>query len=622
MAILLYIGFFSLLCLWKYGMFGYDGLDLAIFNNVFWHTARGQLFMQSIHPHSYLGDHAGFGLLALVPFYWLWSGPKILLILQTIALGVAAWPLYLLAKRRFVGQPSVWSLTPLFIALAWLLNPLVHNINLYEFHLLPFALVPLLFMLLAYEDGRKWRFLLFAAAAMLFREDVSFVVAAVGVLAMLEKKSWWWRIMPILFGAVWFLAATKLVALLAPSGNYKFLVYYSWLTEVPNVGAVFSHLLSAGNLEMLIGFGLPLIFLPYVSPKRLVLAAGPLTQILLGAPGGSAIVLQTHYATLFLPALFAATIFALKDSKDGKLGKRNGIFNSPAMLGALLLTSIYGALTLGPLAHLSASAHQRLDALDAQQIVWAVPDDAAVAASYNLLPHLSSRGNVFSAHYVFLGVEQFATGPYELPTDIPVLLAFDSRDLTTYRAQFLRTAWTKPHYETGRERLAMLAGPTRARGGYFTLYGPPSSSYAIQPVFDKPPTPFGFPKQFSDGTTIDARQFHIDNNRLQVNLTLTLGVKPNTAKTLTFSLNTTHDSIFEVSLPLINELQQGIAPGSTYEYNADILLPSLETGTYDLDVLLSEEHNLQTLDKLGSTTLETINRQEYGHLLIGDVYLK
>ncbi|MFH2074405.1 MAG: DUF2079 domain-containing protein, partial [Pseudomonadota bacterium] len=109
----LYFVTFSAVCLWKYGLFAYDGLDLAIYNQVFWNTLHAQPFGLTIHPHSYLGDHAEFGLLTLVPLYALRPDPRTLLILQTAALAVTAWPVWRLAKGRLTkksGAAQIWPL--------------------------------------------------------------------------------------------------------------------------------------------------------------------------------------------------------------------------------------------------------------------------------------------------------------------------------------------------------------------------------------------------------------------------------------------------------------------------------------------------------------------------------
>jgi uncharacterized membrane protein len=611
LAILLYIVTFSSVCLWKYSIFAYDGLDLAIFNNVFWQTAHGQLFALSIHPHSFLGDHAGFGLMFLLPFYVVFPDPRTLLVLQTITLACTAWPIYLLARayqKKFLSNEDKKNenATPLVIALAWLLNPLVHNINLFEFHLLPFALVPLFFMILAYENNRRGHFIFFALLAMLFREDVPLVVAAIGLLATLEKKSWWWRLTPIALGGAWFLMATRVIAHFAPNSSYKFSIYYSWIFEKPN--DLLSHLFTLGNLEMLLGFGLPLLFLPYLAPKKLILLLGPLLQILLSAPGGSSVVLQTHYSVLFLPGLFAATITSVK-----KIDQQ--VIRKSAMSAILLLAAFYGALTLGPLpaaAEKITSKNNQVDTRAAKEMIKNIPADMPVVASYRLLPHLSSRKQIFSAHYVFLGIEQFGTGPYTLPPNESMYLVFDDRDLMTYRAQFLQIGWAQPHYDGGRERLAAIANNVLLRRGHFTIYDSKQSTSFAPPSLGEESTKSIGLYRFADDTIVHAARSSFQNDRLSVTLDLTLGSEPLADKILIFvPKQKKSDPAVEIFFPLINDLQQVATPGARYIHSVELPASQITDNT-KIEVELRAIKSKLVLDDLNSTALDVITEITLG----------
>ena len=284
---------------------------------------HGHLFTQTLHPHLSLGDHAELIMPLLYPVYAIWHDPRMLLVMQQAVLSVTAWPVYLLARRRFEasGVTGDWlKVGPLLLAIAWLLYPSVQHLGLFEFHILPFAL-PLIFMaLLEYDRGRLKPFLIWSILALLVREDVSMVVFTIGVLAWIEKKPKIWRWLPMALGAGWFLAAMALIGHFAPAGGYKFMVYYSWLGETPWQAVlglighpllVLRHVLTVANLEMVLGFLMPLLFLPLLTPRFLVLAILPFLQIVLGAPSGGELVLNTHYATLFLPAIFLSATVGL-----------------------------------------------------------------------------------------------------------------------------------------------------------------------------------------------------------------------------------------------------------------------------------------------------------------------
>lgn len=483
-GIVVFIALITVLTAVKYAYFGYDALDLAIFNQVFWNTIHGRSFTQSIHPHLSLGDHAELAILPLSLPYALIPGPRTLLALQAAALAVAAWPLFLIAKARFEKVPgTVARLVPLGVALLWLANPLVWNVAFFEFHILPFAIAPLLFAMLAYERGRKASFVAWTLLALLCREDVALFVAFIGILAFVEKRERWWRVTPIVLGGAWFIAMMRLIGLFAVDGGYKFAVYYAWLGKTPvemvmnaflHPVRVLAHLVTLPNAEMFIGFFMSLAFIPLLRPRRLLLAAAVLAQIVLGGTGGGELILQTHYVSLFLPAIFLAFIDALPHA-PAAFRKILPLDRRESVVGVALLIALgtaFCAATIGPLPgalKLAFAPGERAGyAALAEEAVSSVPADAPVAASYALLPRLSSRERLYSLHYVFLGITQFAAAPYPVPADLRYAV-LDLNDLTTYRWTFPTTSWTASRYAGGNARLlAALGTPVRYRGQFVT----------------------------------------------------------------------------------------------------------------------------------------------------------
>ncbi|MCX6784345.1 MAG: DUF2079 domain-containing protein [Candidatus Komeilibacteria bacterium] len=215
-GIFVYWLIFITISLWKYFHFGYNGLDLAIFNQVLFNSSHGNLYYFTIHPQSYLGDHFNLWLAPLSLLYSLWRQPQFLLIWQTIILGATAWPIFKLAKK-FVS-PELACL----IGWTWLLNPLVQNTNVFEFHELPLAIFLFAWLTIFWLENRSGPFYSLALLSVMVREDVALAVMMFGLLAIIERrKIIWWLILPLGFG--WFLAATKLISLLNPLGHYKFL---------------------------------------------------------------------------------------------------------------------------------------------------------------------------------------------------------------------------------------------------------------------------------------------------------------------------------------------------------------------------------------------------------------
>jgi uncharacterized membrane protein len=514
----------------KYRLFGYNALDLAIFNQVFWLTAHGVPFGLTIHPPSFLGDHAGLVILLLTPLYWLWQDPRALLVMQAVALAAPAPLLYVFIRRRAAALQvdAAWaSRAAALLAAAWLASPLVHNIGLFEFHLLPFALAPLFAAALAFEAKNRRLWILAAALALIVREDIGLIVMMFSLLAWLEGRSLWWRLVPFLTGAGWFLAASTVIRLMNPAGAYKYAVYYEWLGPTPFHAAlavftrplaVLGHLLTLANLEMLIALLMPLAFLPALGGRRGLrywwLALVPLAQILLGAPGGSAAVTQMHYAAFFLPALFLSAAEAALQLPERAWFRRAAALamtGPRAFLAAVVVVTLaYAVVVQGPWLGVAQKAADRTTwehASAARAAVAAVADDAAVAASYSLLPALSGRANVYALHYLYLGVQQFGVSEYPAPDEL-AYLAVEQDDLLAYEAQFPQTAWAATHHPEGRDRLRLLLGDAIYNDGAFTVYErrrtlPPSW---VEGAGDQNPILFAAEQHYGDERLdIDAR---------------------------------------------------------------------------------------------------------------------
>ncbi len=449
----------------KYAAFGYNSFDLAYFSQTLWWFGEWRGWFQTMHPHLTLGDHAELVLAGLAPIFAFLPDPRTLIVLQAAALMAPVWPLYRLAR----GRAGEGSLIPLLVGVTYLLYPSVHGAALFEFHALTFALFPLFMALWAYVERRKMGFLVWCLLAMLAREDVALVVMGFGGLAVVEMglgaekresgkaEKWWWVGVPMMVGATYFLLVMKLVSFFAPVGGYKFAVYYSWLKSA-SLGTLVGHLLTMKNLEMVLAFLMPVLGLVLVAPAGLVLAGAPLAQMLLSAPGGSTVVSGTYYATLFLPGIFYATVLGAVKVRDWfkvwKWGVRGGETALMTWLAVIGLGYCFVMLSPIPKA-VMFSRLERPEVADFKKAVSLIDDEDSVVASFRLQPHLARRRELYSLHYAFIGVTQFAEQNYDVPDEVD-LVVFDLDELETLRAQFTHIGWARPYYDDSFKRLAKL----------------------------------------------------------------------------------------------------------------------------------------------------------------------
>jgi len=449
----------------KYNSFGYDAIDLGIYNQVMYNSSHGNLFGLSIHPHSYLGDHFELFLLALLPFYFLLQSPLTLLALQVVVVLLSAIPLYYIARRLLT---PFWSLV---IAYAFLFNPFILNAIFFEFHLLPFAMFFLLTAFYFYQNKKFIPFVISVLAALTVREDVALVTVLFGLLAIIDKRALRWILFPVIASGVWFVGTLQLTGYFSGYQSYKFLSFYSWLggasgeiitNVVTKPWLVLQKFFTFNNLFLAIGlvlplFGLPLLRLKYLTPTILIVIQLFLTGV------SSTVVLQTHYASLLLPFIFIATVYAVSKIITKETSERRiirFIQNQKPLFGLILGAAIiYAFVTFSPLigsiSHLWTKSDNQAFVEAQRSSLELIGQDDAVISSFSTLPQLSSREHIYSFHYAFIGKKQFSDELYEISTPID-WLAIDFSDFITYQIQAGNISSYRTQYDTGAARINTL----------------------------------------------------------------------------------------------------------------------------------------------------------------------
>jgi uncharacterized membrane protein len=180
---------YSTLSLLRYESYHSFGFDLGLFDQVFWNTTQGRPFESTMSqalpiPHSLLGDHFSPVFLLLMPFYLAFPHPETLLVIQTLALALGAWPVYLLARLKLSpGYALLWVLAYfLFVPLAY--------INLDDFHEVALSVAPLGFALYFLERGHRGLFVLSLLFAFLVKEEVPLIGIGFGAYVLLGKRDW------------------------------------------------------------------------------------------------------------------------------------------------------------------------------------------------------------------------------------------------------------------------------------------------------------------------------------------------------------------------------------------------------------------------------------------------
>ncbi len=453
-AILLYIITFGTLAARQHLAFQTGALDLGNYDQAMWNAAHGRGLTMSTQPDistHRMGHHVEPILYLLVPLYWLWPNPLTLLWVQTIALGLAAWPLFLLSTRRL---NSYWLALP--IALAYLLLPATQAVNLFDFHAVAFS--PLFMLWALYfveiwktrgqgdkgtrrqgdrETGRQGEkpftihyslftihySLLFFVLAMATKEDVSLTVMMVGLYLAFWQRRWRVGLGIFALATLWAAVAWGVVIPAFRTGGEQsvFVAYYGDLGASPLEIAlspltkpllVWQKLTRPESLAALGMLTLPFAFINLIGLPVFLLAAPSLAITLLSDNPLQQQLETWHYAAPVLPfvALAAADGLARVSRWAGRWGRggvgewrsegekeRNLPYTHtpllPYALTLLLLAPLGYHYLRGysplskPFQNPQVTAHHVLGG----EIAVSIPPEAKVMAQAELVPHLSQR---------------------------------------------------------------------------------------------------------------------------------------------------------------------------------------------------------------------------------------
>ena len=341
-----YVAFFSVVSFLKFDSFSYRDYDLAFFDQIVWNILHGSLF-SSILGIVFLGNHVQLIWFLVAPLYWVFSHPMTLLFLQSFALGLAACPLYFLAKKTLGPRWGV------LIGAIYLTYPAVAYLNLFEFH--PAAFLPLfLFSTIYYfHTQRYWSFLLFLLLAVSCQENIALAALGMGFYAFCRRRSFRWVVLPIVFAVVYLWFCLRVVIPNFNEDTSQFLALYKHLGNTPSEVilnffkqpvSVFRFMLSEPRLFYLISLFGPLAFIPLLSPLPL-LAALPLFAQHLLSSRASQFMIQYHYTAELIPFIFVSFVFGIKTMLKVKLLYRyRGV-----LVTAILVCFLAFSYFLGPL---------------------------------------------------------------------------------------------------------------------------------------------------------------------------------------------------------------------------------------------------------------------------------
>ncbi len=430
-AAVTYTVILSWLCTLKYLSFGYDDFDLAIDAQSTWNICHGSL-ESSIHRIPFLGNHMRLILFPLAPLYAIFKTPLFFLYLQSMALGLAAWGIFLVARKQI---SEGWAL---HFVIAFLVYPPLIHMNLYEFHPIAFVVPLFIFMLHFYLNERFGLYCVFLVVALLCQENVSLIAVMMGILALMNRRAKRWVVTPLLLGLFYFSIAVLVIMPRLSGGTIQlYNIYGEMGGSMPEIMEnMIMHpikalgiMLEPDKLNFLILLFAPICFLSCLAPGLLLPLLPILAQRLLSIRPSESTIMH-HYQAEFIPFLFVAAI----------IGARRILKYRPEFTARLLAIILVAfPLTAFLTCHVLSATVEivrtgfRHDPLIARKtyVVRNIEDDAAVLASFEFQPQLANRQHLYSLHHLYTGHYTLSTVPYPTPVKLDYLV-LDTMDRLTF----------------------------------------------------------------------------------------------------------------------------------------------------------------------------------------------
>ncbi len=410
----------------RYYTFQTNAFDLGIFNQAFATTLQGRLFYETpdlrvIATGNFLAVHFNLLMFLLLPLYALAPTPQALVVMQTFFLGLGAVPVWLISNR-VVGDKRF----ALLMVSAFLFNPAVLSLAIYDFHLeafLPFFLGMVVYAYLASRWRLYFLFLALAlitvdyAAVLAFMISIFHLARALRVGHSQRPKLRWF---PLTFDVNRSQVAVLLFTLgIAPLAFYGTLVGATYALGIPVVPTALLNGFTqaptgpAVNSPFWWGFWLVLfgsvLFMPFLEPRSLLIVLPWFVISLLSVPVTFVIIGYQYGGAFVAPYLVWGVVFTGR-----KLLRWRPI---RLLLPAILVVSVL-LCPLNPMTQQQfpgiaynqgfpvPTSHTGI----VTQAIALIPPDASVLTQNNLFPQVSSRPNA----YVYLPSNQ---------TDVEFVLA-------------------------------------------------------------------------------------------------------------------------------------------------------------------------------------------------------
>lgn len=374
----------------------YTFINVAEFENWYWHATHGRLFFTTLpkpSPHLYVTP------LALAPIYALLPSPQTILVGRAAWIALGALPVWTLARLELDDRKAA-----LGFAVWYLANALIVGVQTdHYFNPEGFAIPAILSAVWAWRAERPRVFVLFVALIALTKEDLALTAAAMGLLAVM--KPGWRRLgagVAAASIAYFALAVSWWVPELAGTEHYVPTAaggYTPWGEGLDGIlagmiarpGMVLRETLTLADGRYVLVILVSAAFLPLAAPGIFVAAAPSMAINLLSFDQAQVDPFSLYNAA---PAAFSVAAAIVGTATVRRRLEARG--NAPRGFYGFVITLLIALSSLFLVAH-PGPANRLPDRHRAEclRTLALIPPGASVAATQNFLPHLAGRAEVY-----------------------------------------------------------------------------------------------------------------------------------------------------------------------------------------------------------------------------------
>ncbi|QQR64153.1 DUF2079 domain-containing protein [Candidatus Roizmanbacteria bacterium] len=418
-----YIIFFSTFSVLRYRNMYANYFDLGIMHHVVYNSYKALQtgdfgrFLEHTDPTGPTqlirsAVHNDIILALFAPLYFLYPSPEVLLVTQSVVLGLGALAVYGIGMHvlKKITHPELYSL---IFAVSYLFYVPLQLANRFDFHSVVLSTSFLLFMFYYWLEKKHSWSLLFLVLSLITKEQVGLTTALFGIYVVLlnlkfkifnlnsnfkflisnykTDKNIRFGLLVSTFSVVWVLFSFfVMIPFFRGEGHFA-------TSRYENINII-STLFRKSTFEYLWNLFAPLGFLSLLSP--VILIALPEFAINLLSQEANMRSVVFHYTAVITPFIFISAIYGLRRAY------RLSPHVAHLFFGIALLYSAYFSITMSPLPYsvqrdLYVFSPQK-NAKDAREWEYRLQDDSIpVAATGNVGTFLSSRRKFyyFSQYY-------------------------------------------------------------------------------------------------------------------------------------------------------------------------------------------------------------------------------